>query len=71
MEMDEFSRISAVIYCGDSVSTSWLNGYKPGDDFFFAYHSSPNNPIPDGLFKFGRGVRKNSESGAIEDKQQL
>lgn len=71
MEMDEFSGISAVIYCGNSVSTSWLNGYKPGDDFFFAYHSNPNSPIPDGLFKFGRGVRKNKETGAIEDKQQL
>lgn len=71
MELEEFSIISAVIYSGNSISNSWLNGYKPGDDFIFAYHSNPNNPVPDGLFKFGRGVRKNGESGAIEEKEQL
>lgn len=71
MEIDEFSKISAVIYSGNSISHSWLNGYGPGDDFIFAYHSSANNPIPDGFFKFGRGVRKDRDGGAIEDKQQL
>lgn len=71
MEMEEFSKISVVIYSGNSISHSWLNGYEPGDDFLFAYHSNPHNPIPDGLFKFGRSVRKNRENGAIEDKQQL
>lgn len=71
MELDEFSTISAVIYSGDSISHSWLNGYIPGDDFIFAYHSNADNPISDGLFKFGRGVRKNRESGAIEDRRQL
>jgi len=71
MEIDEFSKISAVIYSGNSISNSWLNGYKPGDDFIFAYHSSANNPISDRLFKFGRSVRKNRENGTIEDKQQL
>jgi len=71
MEMEEFSKISAIVYSGNSISHSWLNGYKPGDDFIFAYHSNPNNPIPDGFFKFGRGVRKNRETGEIEDKQQL
>src|SRR3989344_580252 len=70
MEMDEFSKISAVIYSGDSIFNSWLNGYKPGDDFIFAYHSSPDNPIPGGLFKFGRAARKNRESGDVKDSQQ-
>ena len=69
MEMDQFSKISAVIYSGDSVSNSWLNNYEPGDDFIFAYHSNPRNPIPDGFFKFGRGVRKNIDNGEIVDKK--
>jgi hypothetical protein len=71
MEMEEFSIISAVIYSGNGISHSWLNGYRPGDDFIFAYHSNPSNPIPDEFFKFGRGVRKNKESGAIEEREQL
>ncbi len=70
MEMDEFSKISAVIYSGDSVSNSWLNNYELGDDFIFAYHVNPINPIPDGLFKFGRGIYKNPQEGTIIDKKQ-
>lgn len=46
MEMDEFSQISAILYCGHTVSHSWLNEYNVGDDFLFAYHAKPKNPIP-------------------------
>lgn len=70
MEMDEFSPISAVIYCGHTVSYSWLNGFNVGDDFLFAYHSKPNNPIPEGTFKFGRGIRKDTALGQISDQNQ-
>ena len=70
MEMDEFSKISAVLYCGHSVSHSWLNGYNIGDDFLFAYHSNPDNPIPYNLFKFGRGIRKDKKTGSISDQEQ-
>lgn len=70
MEMDEFAKISAVIYSGHSAYHSWLNGYNLGDDFLFAYHTNPANPIPEGLFKFGRGIRKNPVKGTIADRQQ-
>ncbi len=70
MEMDEFSKISAVLYCGHGVSFSWMNGFNVGDDFLFAYHSNPENPIPENTFKFGHGIRKNSVTGSIEDKEQ-
>lgn len=70
MEMDEFSKISAVLYCGHGVSFSWMNGFNVGDDFLFAYHSNPENPIPENTFKFGHGIRKDSATGSIEDKEQ-
>lgn len=70
MEMEEFSKISAVLYCGNNVSLSWNNGFNPGDDFLFAYHTNPMNPVPEGIFKFGRGIRKNIQSGAITDQEQ-
>lgn len=70
MEMDEFSKISAVLYCGHGVSFSWMNGFNVGDDFLFAYHSNPENPIPENTFRFGHGIRKNSATGSIEDKEQ-
>lgn len=70
MEMDEFSKISAVLYCGHGVSFSWMNGFNVGDDFLFAYHSNPENSIPEDTFKFGHGIRKDSATGSIEDKEQ-
>ncbi|XOB42235.1 MAG: hypothetical protein ACKKMP_02640 [Candidatus Nealsonbacteria bacterium] len=70
MEMDEFTKISAVIYCGHRAYDCELNGYRVGDDFLFAYHTNPTNPIPDGLFKFGRGIRKNPQDGTVADRQQ-
>lgn len=69
MEMDEFSILSAVLYCGNTISSCLLNGYPIGDDFLFAYHSNPNNSIPDGTFRFGRGIRKDS-MGQITDISQ-
>lgn len=71
MQMDEFSRISAVIYCGHRAYDCELNGHRVGDDFLFAYHSNPINPLPNNLFKFGWGIRKNIQSGIINDIQQL
>jgi len=71
LEMDEFSKISAVLYCGHNVSHSWMNGFNIGDDFLFAYHSNPKNPIPENTFKFGHGIRKDSKTGTIEDKEQI
>lgn len=71
MEMDEFAKISAVIYSGHSAYQSWLNDYNLGDNFLFAYHTSPDNPIPNGLFKFGRGIQKNLHDGIITEKQQF
>ncbi len=70
MEMNEFSVISAVLYCGHTSSHSWMNNYSIGDDFLFAYHSNPNNPIPDNFFKFGRGIIKNKKTGSISNKKQ-
>lgn len=70
MEMNEFSKISAVLYCGHGASYSWMNGFNVGDDFLFAYHSNPENPIPVNTFKFGYGIRKDSTTGSIEDKEQ-
>ncbi|PIR95757.1 hypothetical protein COT93_00720 [Candidatus Falkowbacteria bacterium CG10_big_fil_rev_8_21_14_0_10_37_18] len=70
MEMDDFSKISAVLYCGHTVSHSWINGFNVGDDFLFAYHSNPDNPIPENLFKFGHGIRKDLKMGSISDQEQ-
>jgi hypothetical protein len=70
MEMVEFSKISAVLYCGHGISHAWYNDYKQGDDFLFAYHVNPDNPVPDGLFKFGRGIRKDVVTGSITDSLQ-
>lgn len=70
MEMDDFSIISAVLYCGHAVSHSWMNGFNIGDDFLFAYHSNPDNPIPENLFKFGHGIRKDLKTGSISDQEQ-
>lgn len=71
MEMVEFSIISAVIYCGHRAYDCELNGYNAGDNFLFAYHTHPKNPIPDGFFKFGRGIRKNLQDATITDRKQL
>lgn len=70
MEMDEFAGISAVIYCGYSATSSRWNSKKVGDDFLFAYHCNPTNPIPDETFKFGRSIRKNLITGSISDVAQ-
>ncbi len=70
MEMEEFSKISAVLYCGYSASHSWNNGYHVGDDFLFAYHTNPDNPVPNDLFKFGRGIRKDVAKSAITETNQ-
>lgn len=70
MEMDEFSMISAVVYCGYAITTAQYNGYEIGDDFLFAYHSNPINSIPIKLFKFGRGIRKDILKGTISDVVQ-
>lgn len=70
MEMDEFSKISSVLYCGHPASHSWNNGHKVGSDFLFAYHVNPNNPLPKDLFKFGRGIRKDLEQNLISDTNQ-
>ena len=67
MEMDEFSNISSVLYCGYPAHHSWNNGYEVGDDFLFAYHSKADNPIPKDFFKFGRGIRKNLSNNSITD----
>lgn len=70
MEMDEFSNISGVLYCGNTAQHSWNNDYKVGDDFLFAYHVNPNNPIPSDFFRFGRGIRKDVASSTISDTDQ-
>lgn len=70
MEMAEFSQISAVLYCGHDASHSWFNGYELGNDCLFAYHVTPITPIPDQLFKFGRGIHKNVRTSAISDVDQ-
>ncbi|NCU28453.1 MAG: hypothetical protein EOM85_02165 [Candidatus Moranbacteria bacterium] len=70
MEMDEFSPISAVLYCGRSITDSLWNSKNLGDDFFFAYHTNPKNPIPDKTFKFGIGVTKDSKTNSITDRIQ-
>jgi len=70
MEMDEFSKISSVLYCGHPASHSWNNGHVVGGDFLFAYHANLDDPIADDLFKFGRGIRKNVEKNIIIDTNQ-
>lgn len=70
MEMDEFSNIGAVLYCGHHAYDCVPNGHKIGDDFLFAYHSNAKNPIPDGLFKFGRSIRKNLQDNTVTNTQQ-
>ncbi|HSR89264.1 MAG TPA: hypothetical protein VLK22_02575 [Candidatus Udaeobacter sp.] len=69
MEMDDFSNISAVIYCGHHAYNCERNGHKIGEDFLFAYHMNAKNPILDGLFKFGRGIRKSLDSTIIDKNQ--
>ena len=69
MVMDEFSKISAVLYSGYSVGHSSWSGI--GDEFLFAYHSKPDNPIPEKFFNFGLGIRKNSISGEITGQKQM
>ncbi len=70
MEMNEFSSISAVIYCGHHAYDCEPNGHRIGDDFLFAYHANAQSPIPDDFFKFGRGIRKNLNDSTVADKQQ-
>jgi len=70
MEMDEFSKISAVLYCGNTAYQSLCCGINFGDDFLFAYHTNPDNLIPKDLFKFGRGIRKDIDTGSVSDKEQ-
>jgi len=45
-----------------------MNGFNVGDNFLFAYHSNPENSIPENTFKFGHGIRKDSTTGSIEEK---
>jgi len=71
MEMDEFLNISAVIYCGHHAYDCELNGHKIGDDFWFAYHANAKNPIPEKLFKFGRGIRKDLKNSTVTDNPQI
>ena len=70
MEIEEFSKISAVLYCGDKPYNCERNGHKVGDDFLFAYHVDPEKPIPSGFFNFGRSIRKNLIDGTIVDIEQ-
>lgn len=70
MEMEDFSNVSAIVYCGHHAYNCNLNGHQIGDDFLFAYHVNAKNSIPDGLFKFGRGIRKFAD-GTIIDKKQV
>jgi len=67
MEMSELLKISAVLYCGHNAS---LNRYEAGDDFLFAYHVNPENPIPESVFKFDRSIRKDPQTGIITDQGQ-
>lgn len=71
LEMNEFSKISVVLYCGHGAPYSWMNGFHVGDDFMFAYHSNPQNSIPENTFMFGHGIKKDSKTGTIEDKEQV
>lgn len=70
MEMNEFAKISAVLYCGHNIAFDQLNGINPGDDFLFAYHVNPINPIPKDFFVFGRGIKKDVKTGSISDQNQ-
>lgn len=70
MDMEEFSQISAVLYCGHSESDSLWNEKRIGDDFFFAYHTDPINSIPSDTFKFGIGVTKDIKTNSITDHIQ-
>ncbi len=71
MEADEFSGISAVLYCGHHAYACEGNGHKPGDCFLFAYHAKAKQPIPDQFFKFGIGIRKDLEALSISEKSQF
>ena len=71
MELDEFSNISAVLYCGHHAYDCEHNGHKIGDDFLFAYHAKATNPIPETLFRFGRGIRKDLQNSTVTDKPQI
>lgn len=70
MEMNEFSPISAVLYCGHSETDSIFNSKNLGDDFFFAYHTNPINAVPDKTFKFGIGITKDITTNSITDHIQ-
>ncbi len=70
MEMDEFSSIGAVIYCGHHAFDCEANGHKIGDDFIFAYHAKAINPIDEKLFKFGRSIRKDLVNHSVTEKPQ-
>ncbi|GEM_PF-3240935 len=70
MEMDEFSNIGAVIYCGHHAFDCEINGHKIGDDFLFAYHAKASNPINENLFKFGRAIRKDIQNSSVSEKPQ-
>lgn len=70
LEMDESQIISAVLYCGHNVLHDWLNDSDPGDNFLFAYHTNPKNPIPEKTFNFGIGIYKDSESQQIKEFKQ-
>lgn len=70
MELDEFSKISAVLYCGHHACDCEPNGYKVGDNFLFAYHVDAKNPLPENFFKYGRGIRKDIITGLITEQKQ-
>ncbi len=70
LELDESKIISAVLYSGNNAFHHLLNDYNPGDDFLFAYHTNPENPIPVNTFRFGTGLYKDSTSQQIKDIEQ-
>ena len=65
MEMEGFSNINAVLYCGHHAYNCERNGHKVGDDFLFAYHVNPTNSLPVNLFNFGLEIRKNPTDASI------
>jgi len=70
MEMEEFSSVNAVIYCGHHAFDCEINGHMIGDDFLFAYHAKAVNPIDEKLFKFGRAIRKNLQNNSVTETPQ-
>ncbi len=63
MVMNDFSKISAVLYSGYSIGHSSWSGI--GNEFLFAYHENPLNPIPENFFNFGLGIKKNMKTAEI------